>query len=97
VNKPDITTAVNMLTVAYVKMSATIDLDHAQADGSCEDRMSDANHERLHDILRMISFSVYNLTGESILEQPRVKWYLYMIDRTGYTHEPEEPNPDAIY
>jgi hypothetical protein len=96
VNDDKLTIAVDMLTTAYCKMSATIDLDHQQADAPCQDRMSDANHERLHSILRLISFSVQTLTGESILEQPRVKWYLYQTDKTGYMAEPEEAPPDAI-
>ena len=95
-NDDKLTNAVDMLTTAYCKMSATIDLDHHQSEGSCQERMSDANHERLHSILRLISFSVQELTGESIVEQPRVKWYLYMTDKTGYMAEPEEAPPDAI-
>lgn len=94
-NQNKTTIAVDMLTTAYCKMSATIDLDHQQHEASCEDRRSDANHERLHDILRLISLTVQTITGESILEQPRVKWYLYTTDKTGYAAEPEEASPDA--
>ena len=95
-NADKITVAVDMLTTAYCKMSSIIDLDHQQHPDSCEDRMSDANHERLHDVLRLISFSVQTITGQSILDQPRVKWYLYQTDKSGYQPEPDEDHPDAI-
>lgn len=96
-NQDKLTIAVDMLTTAYCKHSATIDLDHQQHEASCEDRRSDANHERLHDTLRLISLAVHTLTGESILDQPRVRWYLYQTDKTGYMAEPEEEHPDAAY
>jgi len=92
-NDTELKNAIDMLASAYCKMSSVIDLDHQEAAAGCQDRMSDANHQRLHDILRLISFSIQSLSGESVLEQAQVKWYLYISDKSGYMAEPTEAPP----
>lgn len=81
--------AIDLLTFAYVKMSETISLDHLNHPDSCEDRMCDANHERLHDILRHLSYAIIALTGEPVQDHPRIQNY---INKTAQTYHVANPH-----